>query len=299
MKTKRYLLTATWLSVLFLSISAEATPKRQPERYHAHTPHPLHITHSSRVANVRRAGSPPHQGFPVSHPRPVGGKAQIVRGDARRVIIIDPGHGGTDPGAISRSGTLEKTITLATANQLRHTLERTGRFHVLLTRTGDQSVTLSDRLAFVRRNRAALLVSIHADASPDHSARGASVYVSSGFGPQAPKFASSHVTSTSAAPPRSSDSPKARPGSAWLQYTMIDNLADDIHMTDAPARRAHFYILAEHDIPSVLVETGFLSNRHDEKRMLQAAYREVIARAIRNAIEDYFNNLKTAGNSHT
>jgi N-acetylmuramoyl-L-alanine amidase len=236
---------------------------------------------------------------PLSLPLSVGGEARIVRGDARPIIIIDPGHGGTDPGAVGRSGTLEKTITLATANRLRHTLERTGHFRVLLTRTGDQSVTLGDRLAFVRRNRAALLVSIHTDASLDHTARGASVYVRLRFGPQATKSANSHVTSTSTAPPLSSDPPKARRGSARLQYTMIDNLSDDIQMTDAPARSARFYILAEHDIPGVLVETGFLSNRHDVKLLLQPAYRDVIARAIRNAIQDYFDNLKTSGNSHT
>jgi N-acetylmuramoyl-L-alanine amidase len=96
----------------------------------------------------------------------------------RPLIVIDAGHGGRDPGAIGLSGMMEKTITLETAKELRSTLEMTGRYRVELTRTRDSTVSLTDRLAFARKHDADLMIAIHADASSDRRARGASVYVS-------------------------------------------------------------------------------------------------------------------------
>ena len=127
----------------------------------------------------------------VAHARPAKVKKHTatakVRPDnnlaSRPLIVIDPGHGGRDPGAIGTTGTLEKTITLAAAQELRHQLEATGRYRVALTRTGDRTVSLAQRLAFARTHGADLLIAIHADASHNHSARGASVYVSSGSSP--------------------------------------------------------------------------------------------------------------------
>jgi N-acetylmuramoyl-L-alanine amidase len=89
--------------------------------------------------------------------------------------------------------------------------------------------------------------------------------------------------------------PKPRPGSALLQYTMIDNLDDDVRMVAHPARQGHLYVLAERDIPGVLVEMGFLSNRHDEALLKEAKYRLTIADAIRDAVDDYYAALKHPG----
>jgi N-acetylmuramoyl-L-alanine amidase len=116
----------------------------------------------------------------VAHARPAKVKKHTatakVRPDnnlaSRPLIVIDPGHGGRDPGAIG-----------TTAQELRHQLEATGRYRVALTRTGDRTVSLAQRLAFARTHGADLLIAIHADASHNHSARGASVYVSSGSSP--------------------------------------------------------------------------------------------------------------------
>ena len=206
----------------------------------------------------------------------------------RPLIVIDPGHGGSDPGAIGVTGTEEKTITLATAQELQHTLSRSGRYRIALTRTGDRSVSLAERLAFARKHDADLLIAIHADASRDHRARGASVYISS-----------NDVTTQFAADTRSAGmmaramaGPEPEPGSAWLQYTMIDQLTDDVRMTDSPARHAHLYVLASHKIPSVLLEMGFLSNRRDESLLRQAAHRHVLVQAISDAIDDYFAAFK-------
>ena len=206
----------------------------------------------------------------------------------RPLIVIDPGHGGNDPGAIGVTGTEEKTVTLATAQELQHTLSRSGRYRIALTRTGDRSVSLAARLAFARKHDADLLIAIHADASRDRRARGASVYISS-----------NDVTTHFAADKRSAGlmaramaAPEPEPGSAWLQNAMIDQLADDVRMTDSPARHAHLYVLASRRIPSVLLEVGFLSNRQDESLLRQAAHRGVLVQAISDAIDDYFAAFK-------
>ena len=204
------------------------------------------------------------------------------------LIVIDPGHGGRDSGAVGIAGTLEKRVTLTTALELRRLLLATGHYRVLLTRTTDRFVSLADRVAFERSHHTALFISIHADSSPDHQAHGASVYTRSA--------ASGGLTALAAT---SSNSGKiarvlahARPGSSLLQYTLIDNLNDDLAMADDPAPQAHLYVLCLTDIPSVLVEMGFLSNRREEAELRTAKHRLVIARAIRDAIEDYFRDLK-------
>jgi N-acetylmuramoyl-L-alanine amidase len=244
-----------------------------------HARQPLASRHSTTHASTRQA----HH---------VAGRKRIIEPARiqtdRPLIVIDPGHGGSDPGAIGVTGTEEKTITLATAQELQHTLSRSGRYRIALTRTGDRSVSLAERLAFARKRDADLLIAIHADASRDHRARGASVYISS-----------NDVTTHFAADKRSAGlmaramaGPEPEPGSAWLQYTMIDQLADDVRMTDSPARHAHLYVLASHRIPSVLLEVGFLSNRQDESLLGQAAHRRVLVQAISDAIDDYFAAFK-------
>ena len=187
---------------------------------------------------------------------------------SKPLIVIDPGHGGPDPGAIGLSGTREKNLTLAAALDLRSVLQATGRYRIALTRTGDQSVSLAGRLAFAHSHDADLLIAIHADASRDRRARGASVYV------------------------RSGDAAAPLTASAGLQDSMIDQLSDDVHMAGAPARTAHLYVLASRTIPSVLVEMGFLSNRQDEALLRQAAHRRVVVQAIKDAVDDYFAALR-------
>ena len=191
--------------------------------------------------------------------------------DNRPLIVIDPGHGGADPGAIGISGTLEKTITLATALELRRALLATGCYRAVLTRTTDRSMSLAARLAFARKHDADMLIAIHADATSNRKARGASVYVRSGGA----------MTTLQT--------------SAGLQGSMIEQLADDVHMVPAPARAARFYVLAERSIPSVLLEMGFLSNRRDEALLRQPHHRQVVVEAIRDAVNDYFANLRQGG----
>lgn len=217
------------------------------------------------------------------------------------LIVIDPGHGGKDSGAIGRSGTLEKNVTLATALDLQRLLVATGRYRVTMTRSKDTFVPLGERLAYAQSHAAALLISIHADASTDRHAHGASVYIRSNhpFDATALPLVTSGSISAAAAQTSASVAPQPAVGSPWLQYTMIDNLDDDIRMTADPARQAHLYVLAAGDVPSVLLEMGFLSNRHDEALLKQQKHQEVVARAVRDAIGDYFDGLTHMHDSRT
>jgi len=218
-------------------------------------------THHAKARAVSARVHPPTH-FRAAHAR------SRQPADHRPIIVIDPGHGGTDPGAIGLSGTLEKTITLGTALDLRRVLLATGRYRVALTRASDRSVSLATRLGFARARSADMLIAIHADASRDHHARGASVYVRAG----------SAMANLEA--------------SAGLQGSMIEQLSDDVRMLPTPARAARLYVLAEQSIPSVLLEIGFLSNRRDEALLRQPRHRHIIVEAIKDAVNDYFATLR-------
>jgi N-acetylmuramoyl-L-alanine amidase len=226
---------------------------------------------------TRHASNPPRVRSAHAH------KARHERAHrSKPVIVIDPGHGGTDPGTIGRGGTLEKTITLQTAAELARLLRTSGRYEVLLTRHDDRFVSLSERATYGRAHGAALIISLHADASPDHNARGTSVYIRSD--------GSAGHGGTDVAQPLGKP-PSKEIGSAWLQYTMIDKLDDAMEMTASPVRAAHLWVLANLQIPGVLVEMGFLSNRQDENLMCNARHRLLIARLIRDAVDGYFASV--------
>ena len=254
----------------------------------------LYPVPSRHRANVRKTGR-----TTVAQARPAKLKEHAARGKvrpgnnlaSRPLIVIDPGHGGRDPGTIGAAGTLEKTVTLAAAQELRRQLEATGRYRVALTRTGDRTVSLAQRLAFARGHEADLLIAIHADASHDRGARGASVYVSSGSS-QTTHLPANKGNSGGIARALTVPEPQPGPGSAWLQYSMIEQLADDVRMVAAPARAARLYVLGSRTLPSVLLEMGFLSNRKDEALLRQPAQRRVLVQAVRDAIDDYFAEIR-------
>lgn len=210
------------------------------------------------------------------------------------IIVIDAGHGGRDPGAIGAAGTLEKTVTLATARELARQLRATGRYCIALTRKRDVFVSLQRRVNFVRAQAAALFISIHADWSKHSRAHGASVYISPNQRRGSAVTRLAAVSSSSRAIARSLDgiAPQPIARSPWLQSAIIDNLDDDVRMVADPAREARLYVLRITTVPSVLLELGFLSNRRDETLLRRAKHRAVIARAIRDAIKDYFDGLK-------
>ena len=220
------------------------------------------------------------------------------------LVFLDPGHGGKDPGAIGVSGTYEKHIALATAHELKRQLEAGGRYRVQLSRTRDVFIPLEQRVALAQRHGAELFVSMHADALHDHSVRGASVYTLAEHASDAQtaalaerenaadKYAGKEFRGTSPEVARILASlvrMETRVGSARMAHSVVRAMRrDDVGLLQNPARHAGFVVLKAVDIPSVLVEMGFMSNRQDEAALRRPAHRAMVARAMKHAVDAYF-----------
>ncbi|MCB8876515.1 N-acetylmuramoyl-L-alanine amidase family protein [Acidisoma silvae] len=219
------------------------------------------------------------------------------------LIMLDPGHGGKDPGAIGVAGTYEKHIALASAHALKLRLEATGRYRVAMTRASDHFIPLEDRVSIAQDKGADLFVSMHADSIPDPSVRGASVYTLSSDASDrqtaglaqrensSDRFAGPNFKGVSPAVARilaSLVGRETRVGSAQLQQDMVQNLGDEINLLPRPARHAAFVVLKSAEIPSVLVEMGFMSNYKDETALRQQAHRDRITLAMKNAVDAWY-----------
>ena len=218
------------------------------------------------------------------------------------LVVLDPGHGGRDPGAIGVSGTYEKHIAFAAAQELRRQLLASGRCRVSLTRSRDVFVKLHDRVDIAQGRGAALFVSMHADALHDPSVRGASVYTLADTASDAQtaalarrensadRFGGPHFRNV---PPMVADilsslvREETRVGSARMANQVVDAFEPKIGLLSNPARHARFMVLRAADIPSVLVEMGFMSNYKDEAALRRPDHRGRIAAALRHAIEAY------------
>lgn len=219
------------------------------------------------------------------------------------LVMLDPGHGGKDPGAIGISGTYEKKITLAAALELRRQLLATGRYRVEMTRARDVFVALDQRVARAQARQAALFVSLHADALADRGVRGASVYTLATTASDAQTAALAqrensvdrfggpafrHVPPEVGRILASLVRQETRVGSARLAQALVRDLDRDTKLLANPARHAGFMVLKAADIPSVLVEMGFMSNREDEAALRRAEHRARVASAMMRAVDGYF-----------
>ena len=230
------------------------------------------------------------------------GAAATARAPARSlpVIVIDPGHGGKDPGTIGVGGTHEKRITLAAALELKKQLEAAGRCRVVLTRSRDVFIPLDGRVDIARRREATLFMSLHADSAP--GARGASVYTLADRASDAlsARLAQSQNRADAAGGLRIPDvSPEVqrilyslvrqetKVGSARMARFVVSNLGQSITLLPNTHRQASFAVLKAPDVPSVLVEMGFLSDRRDEAALNRAPYRAQVARALTGAVHGW------------
>jgi len=221
------------------------------------------------------------------------------------VVVIDPGHGGDDPGAIGPRGTREKDIVLAVSKELHKRLDQQLGIRPILTRTGDYYVGLRERREIARdRYQADLFVSIHADAWTKASARGASVYVVSSKG------ASSTLAQFLADTANKSDrvggvqiskenkmikgvlADLALAGNLEHSFrvgnTVLDSMGTIAHLHKKHIEQAGFMVLKSLDVPSILVETGFISNPGEERRLRTTAYQRKLANALSQGIVNYF-----------
>jgi N-acetylmuramoyl-L-alanine amidase len=225
------------------------------------------------------------------------------------LVMLDPGHGGKDPGAIGVAGTYEKHIALAAAHDMKRRLEASGRYRVAMTRSTDLFIPLEDRVGVAQDRGADLFVSMHADSIPDHTVRGASVYTLSSQASDrqtaalavrensADRYAGPRFKGVSPAVARilaSLVGRETRVGSAQLQQDMVENLGETIGMLQRPARHAAFVVLKSAEIPSVLVEMGFMSNYKDEDLLRQQAHRDRITRSMSDAVDAWYVARQTA-----
>ncbi len=224
------------------------------------------------------------------------------------LVVLDPGHGGKDPGAIGVSGTYEKHIALAAAQELERQLAAAGRYRVALTRTRDVFIPLPERVGIAQQKGAVLFVSMHADALTDHSVRGASVYTLGAKASDAQTAAlaqrensadrfAGHLPPTSPEVARILASlvrQETRQGAARMAHGVVGAFGHEIGLLQNPQRQAGFVVLKAPDIPSVLVEMGFMSNRADEAALRRADYRSRVASAMKRAVDAYFAAVPAA-----
>ena len=225
------------------------------------------------------------------------------------VIVLDPGHGGVDGGAYGLGGAVEKTLVYGFAEALRAKLEETGRYRVVMTREGDQYVSLEDRVAKARAVDAGLFVSIHADTLKEAtSVAGTTVYTCSdrASDAEAQRIAERENDADriagdehKAADPGVADilfdlrRRETRLDARRLSHGLVARLRDGGELNHNPERSAGFVVLKAPDFPSVLVELGYLSNAHDVANLKSAQWRDRTAEAMRAAIDAYFNHTET------
>ncbi|MCG8440638.1 MAG: N-acetylmuramoyl-L-alanine amidase [Caulobacterales bacterium] len=218
------------------------------------------------------------------------------------VVVLDPGHGGRDPGALgARTDVPEKDVNLAVARVLRDRLQQRGRYKVVLTREDDRFLDLQQRVRIAREAKADLFISIHADSSRDSRARGASVYT---LAERSTARARNEILSEQnwlidvELEGRSADvndilvdlaQRETKNRSADFAALLIPRLRAVGPVVRNTHRSAGYYVLLAPDVPAVLLETGFLSDVSDEKRLRSSRHRERIAESVAAAIDEFFS----------
>ena len=232
-------------------------------------------------------------------------------GQRKLVVAIDAGHGGKDPGALGPSGVREKAVTLAIAQELARQINADPGMRAVLTRNGDSFVPLKERYMKARAAQADLFISIHADASPNNSASGASVFVLStrGASSQAARWLANQENAADLVGGVKLDEKEHNLAAVLLDLSQSATMraSDDIanHVLGSlknvgkahkPAiERANFVVLRSPDVPSMLIETGFITNPSEEQRLNNAGYRSRLASAITEGVRKYFVGQPPAG----
>ncbi len=227
------------------------------------------------------------------------------------LIVIDAGHGGQDPGALGANGKQEKNVTLAAAQELKRQLEDSGRYRVHLTRSTDVFFKLQDRVAIGRKKGADLFISLHADSIDKPGVCGASIYTLSNKASdaQTAKLAARENRADLIAGVDLSHEDK-EVANILIDLAMRDTMNQSkffanlvvkqatrqgIQMLEKPHRFAGFAVLKAPDVPSVLIEMGFMSNKAEVDQLSSPAYRQKFAKAIMGGIDSYFAKVSKNG----
>ncbi len=226
------------------------------------------------------------------------------------IIVLDPGHGGPDPGAVGASGAHEKDIVLAAARELKAMLEETGRYHVVMTREGDWILRLADRVLFARAAGADLFISLHADSIDNPDVRGMGVYTLSETASDKEAAALARNENRSdliegvdfvsidydpvttnilidLAQRETKNASSEFAGILASELTRVTELRRNVH------RFAGFRVLKAPDIPSVLIEMGFLSNPFEERLMMDRSWRRTFLAGVVRAIDTFMSSRRS------
>jgi N-acetylmuramoyl-L-alanine amidase len=237
---------------------------------------------------------------------PLPREQQSSSGDVRPLIVLDPGHGGIDTGTKGPNGQMEKDIVLDFAKRLREKVGSLGKYRVLLTRSDDTFVPLAERVRFAREAGAALLISIHADWLPrrEGDAQGATVYTLSetATDPAAARLAEQENRADVIAGVDLKDQPDDVAGilidlaqretktfSTEFAHKLVGTIKRTTRLHKEPLKSAGFRVLRAPDVPSVLVELGYVSNKEDLQSLLSDSWRDRTADAMTAAIDGYFS----------
>jgi N-acetylmuramoyl-L-alanine amidase len=262
---------------------------------------PRAITHSSKNSPINTLKTQEVLPKPAIFIPPVPSPAEHLR-DV--IIVIDPGHGGKDPGTTGLGGTHEKNVVIAIARNLQYDLNQTPGFHAVLTRTGDYYIPLRGRLAIARKDKADMFISIHADAYKNHIETGASVFALSerGATSEAARWLAEKENRSELMGgldlPTSDPTLRSVLMDLTQTHTIDESLQIGAHLLQqlsavTPLRhnqveQAAFVVLKSPDIPSLLVETGFLSTPSQERKLRNSYFQQQIARALTLGITHYF-----------
>ena len=235
---------------------------------------------------------------------PAGGSELAIA--TKPLVVIDPGHGGIDSGAETANGVKEKDIVLAFALRLQELLVASDRFDVALTREDDTFLRLEERVALARTNKADIFISIHADSFQQPEIRGASVYTRDENATDvldkvlADKENKTDVIAGFAMPQMAPEvvdilldlmRREMRHQSFMAAQAIVHQLEPSVQLRRFPVRQADFFVLQAPDVPSVLVELGFLSNADDMANLLQGEWQDRTADALARGISTYFDSL--------
>jgi N-acetylmuramoyl-L-alanine amidase len=233
-------------------------------------------------------------------------------GDARPLIVLDPGHGGIDNGTRGSGGELEKDVVLAFAQTLREKLESSGKFRVAMTRSEDIFIPLGERVRFARSRSAELFISLHADALPrrEGQAEGATVYTLSenASDAEAARLAETENKADVIAGVDLTSEPddvanilvdlaqrETKTFSMQFARTAVDELKTAARLHKHPLKSAGFKVLLAPDVPSVLVELGYMSTKDDLKQLTSASWRAKTAQALAQAVDNFFTPRVASG----
>jgi N-acetylmuramoyl-L-alanine amidase len=234
------------------------------------------------------------------------------RGDPRPIIVLDPGHGGIDFGTVASSGVMEKSIVLDFALLLRDQIEKSGKYRVVMTRTDDSFIPLVDRTRMARIRQAALFISIHADAlrRGEGEAQGATIYTLSetASDAEAARLAENENRADVIAGIDLSHEPgdvadilidlaqrETKSFSTHFARTLVGEIKSVARMHKHPLKSAGFKVLKAPDVPSVLIELGYVSSKSDLAQLTSSAWQGRTAGAIVQAVDTFFNTRLAGG----